>query len=240
MTALRYLYKAFVKKDEYSRYVLSEKAANIIYPNYIFSEYGRSFLNDKEFAAYYKKHVGDNVHSYDRKYFLSQLVKLTNHLDGDIAECGVFEGASAYLILERTTNRRKRMHLFDSFEGLSTPDALDGNYWVKGDLSITEQLVRENLPESNRILYYKGWIPDKFEMVADIKFSFVHLDVDLYRPTHDSLAFFYPRMVSGGIIVCDDYGFDSCPGAKKALDDFFLDKEEIINVPTGQAFIIKK
>ena len=76
MTALRYLYKAFVKKDEYSRYVLSEKAANIIYPNYIFSEYGRSFLNDKEFAAYYKKHVGDNVHSYDRKYFLSQLIKL--------------------------------------------------------------------------------------------------------------------------------------------------------------------
>jgi hypothetical protein len=77
-------------------------------------------------------------------------------------------------------------------------------------------------------------------MVADITFSFVHLDVDLYQPTHDSLAFFYPRMVTGGIIVCDDYGFDSCPGAKKALDDFFRDKEEIINVPTGQAFVIKK
>jgi hypothetical protein len=240
LTALEYLYKAFIKNDEYSRYVLSEKVANLIYPDYKFSEYGRSFLNDKDFAAFYEKHVGDNVHSYDRKYFLAQLVQLTNHLNGDIAECGVFEGATAYLMFERTTNIQKRMHLFDSFEGLPTPSAIDGNYWAKGDLSISEQIARENLPESKRILYYKGWIPDKFEMVADITFSFVHLDVDLYQPTHDSLAFFYPRMVTGGIIVCDDYGFDSCPGAKKALDDFFRDKEEIINVPTGQAFVIKK
>ncbi len=152
LTALQYLYKAFIKKDEYSRYVLSEKVVNIIYPNHIFSEYGRSFLNDNEFAAFYKKHVGDNVHSYDRKYFLSQLIKLTNNLEGDIAECGVFKGASAYLMFERTTNRQKKMHLFDSFEGLSTPEAIDGNYWVKGDLSINEKLVRRIFP--SQIEYY--------------------------------------------------------------------------------------
>jgi len=240
LTGLEYLYKAFIKNDEYSRFVLSEKVVNIIYPKYKFSEYGRSFFNDTEFAHFYKKHVGDNVHSYDRKYFLSQLIKLINNLDGDIAECGVFEGTSAYLMFERTTNKQKRMHLFDSFEGLSSPNAIDGNYWVKSDLSINEQVVRGNLPKSKRILYYKGWIPDKFDMVADIKFSFVHLDIDLYQPTHDSLVFFYPRMEVDGIIVCDDYGFDSCPGAKKALDDFFIGKEEIIKVPTGQAFIIKR
>ena len=240
LTGLKYWYKAFIHNDEYSRFALSEKVVNIIYPKYKFSEYGRSFLNDIGFSKFYKKHVGDNVHSYDRKYFLSQLVKLTNHLDGDIAECGVFEGASAYLMFERTESKRKRIHLFDSFEGLSSPSTVDGNYWVKGDLSMSEQVVRSNLPESERILYYKGWIPEKFTMVSDVRFSLVHLDVDLYQPTHDSLIFFYPRMDVGGIIVCDDYGFDSCPGAKKALDNFFIDKEKIIKVPTGQAFIIKR
>ncbi len=241
LTALKYCYEAYINNDEYSRFVLAEKIVKIIYPKYKFSEYGRSYFNDIEFSKFYKKYVGDNVHSYDRKYFLSQLVKLTNHLEGDIVECGVFEGASAYLMFDKITSVQKKMHLFDSFEGLSTPSVIDGNYWKEGNLSRSETIVRGNLPESERILYYKGWIPDKFEMVSNVKFSLVHLDVDLYQPTYDSLMFFYPRMEVGGIIVCDDYGFDSCPGAKKALDDFFTNKEEeIIKVPTGQAFIIKR
>ncbi|MBT3504632.1 MAG: methyltransferase [Piscirickettsiaceae bacterium] len=240
LTALKYMYKSFVQNDEYSRFVLSEKLVKIIYPGYKFSEYGRSFLKDKKFAEFYEKYEGENVHSYDRKYLLSQLVKLTDHLDGDVAECGVFEGASSYLMFERIEHKQKKMHLFDSFEGLSAPNDTDGGYWAEGDLSASERTVRENLPDSGKILYYKGWIPEKFYLVDNVKFSFVHLDVDLYQPTYDSLAFFYARMEAGGIIVCDDYGFDSCPGAKKALDEFFLDKEEIIKVPTGQAFVIKR
>jgi len=239
ITIPRYFYNAFIKGDEYSRFLISEKLVNIIYPKYKFSEYGRSFLNDKEFSEFYEKYVGDNVHSFDRKYFLSQLIKLTSYLTGDIAECGVFEGASA-LLMFKNANNTKKLHLFDSFEGLSLPSHIDGNYWVKGDLSISEQIVRKNLPESNNIGYHKGWIPDKFDSVKDIQFSFVHIDVDLYQPTYDSLAFFYSRMNTGGIILCDDYGFDSCPGAKKAFDEFLVNKEEIINVPTGQAFIIKR
>jgi len=240
LTVLKYFYKAFMKNDEYSRFFIAEKISNIIYPKYKFSEYGRSFLNDQNFSDFYEKYVGSNVHSYDRKYFLSQLVKLTYNLEGDIAECGVYEGATAYLMFERIKSKQKKLHLFDSFEGLSHPDdSIDGDYWVKGNLSISEKIVRKNLPESERILYYKGWIPDRFDDVSHIKFSFVHLDVDLYQPTYDSLVFFYPRMTSGAILVCDDYGFDSCPGAKKAMNDYFMDKEEIIKVPTGQAFIIK-
>jgi len=240
ITAFNYLYKSFVKNDEYSRFFLAEKIVNKIYPKYKFSEFGRSFLNDSEFTSYYEKYVGNNVHSFDRKYFLAQLIKLVDHVDGDVAECGVYEGASSLLMFERVRNTNKKLHLFDSFEGLSIPNDEDGTYWTKGDLSIPEQVVRGNLPKSDRILYYKGWIPERFHMVNDNKFSFVHLDVDLYQPTYDSLVFFYPRMVLGGIILCDDYGFDSCPGAKKAIDDFFMDKQEkIINVPTGQAFAVR-
>ena len=48
-------------------------------------------------------------------------------------------------------------------------------------------------------------------------------------------------MVKDGIIVCDDYGFSTCPGAKQAFDEFMKGKPEpIVHVPTGQCFIIKK
>src|SRR5437879_4756651 len=91
------------------------------------------------------------------------------------------------------------------------------------------------------VVYHKGWLPEKFQEVKDRRFSFVHIDVDLYQPTLDSLAFFYPRTTSGGIILSDDYAFITCPGQKKAMDSFFSDKpEEIVALPTGQGFVIKK
>ena len=33
-------------------------------------------------------------------------------------------------------------------------------------------------------------------------------------------------MIKGGIIICDDYNFDTCLGAKVAVDEFFESKPE--------------
>jgi hypothetical protein len=63
----------------------------------------------------------------------------------------------------------------------------------------------------------------------------------LYQPTFASVSFFYPRMNSGGLMLFDDYGFATCPGARRAIDEFFADKPEpIIDLPTGQAFVLIK
>jgi len=132
------------------------------------------------------------------------------------------------------------MHLFDSFEGLPEPGAEDGSYWHAGDLACSEEAARRNLAGFDRVEFYRGWIPSRFPDVADHRFCFVHVDVDLYRPTCEALEFFFPRLHPGGMLVCDDYGFDSCPGARRAMDDFFVDRRErIIHLPTGQGMVIK-
>jgi len=88
---------------------------------------------------------------------------------------------------------------------------------------------------------YKGWIPNEFPKVNNVKFAFVHIDVDIFQPTRDSLEFFYPRLVPGELFVFDDYGFDLCPSVTKAVDDFFLDKpERLVNLPSGGAFLIRR
>ena len=93
----------------------------------------------------------------------------------------------------------------------------------------------------DRCRYYKGWIPARFAEVSDRKFSFVHIDVDLYQPTRDTLDFFYERVSPGGVIVCDDYGSVLCPGARKALDEFMSDKpESLFHIPTGQSLVVKR
>lgn len=241
VTALKLLYKGFFGGDEYSRYLLAEGITQLIYPRYKFSEYGRLFLYDDEFIRWYESFESTNYRSLDRKYVLDQLMQLVTHIEGDTAECGAFRGASSYLICRRIKGLSKRHHIFDSFEGLSEPRPEDGTYWRKGDLASPEEIIRHNLGEFDFVDYYKGWIPDRFQEVADRRFCFVHIDVDLYEPTLKSLEFFYERMSVGGIILCDDYGFKTCPGAKKAMDEFFEKRpEKIVSLPTGQGFIVKR
>jgi len=238
---LRYLdfFRRFGAGDEYARFVLAEKISRLIYPRYKFSEFGRMFLYDRPFIRWYESALGrSNYHSLDRKYALDQLTLLAQHLPGDTAECGVYKGASSYLICRRMSGRGKLHHAFDSFEGLSAPSPEDGTYWRAGDLSVPEAEARATLGDFDFVVFHRGWIPATFSRVADRTFCFVHLDVDLYDPTRDSLEFFYDRMVPGGIILCDDFGFRTCPGAHRAMIDFFRDKpEEIVSLPTGQGLV---
>ena len=77
--------------------------------------------------------------------------------------------------------------------------------------------------------------------IKNKKFQFVHIDVDVFEPTLESLEFFYPRLIKGGIIVCDDYNGAQFPGATKAWDEYFKNKNVFFNysVPLGASFIIK-
>ncbi|HJW29970.1 MAG TPA: TylF/MycF/NovP-related O-methyltransferase, partial [Saprospiraceae bacterium] len=182
---------------------------------------------------------GFNAH---RKYALQQFLRLIEGIPGDTAECGVYRGCSSYIILQanKKSGFGRTHHIFDSFEGLSRPSGKDGQYWTENDLSIDENTVMKNLREFDRVKFYKGWIPHRFEEVSNRTFSFVHVDVDLYDPTLASIAFFYDRLNMGGIFVCDDYGFLTCPGATTAIQEFLVSKpEKMVSLPGGGGFFIK-
>ena len=109
---------------------------------------------------------------------------------------------------------------------------------IKKQFACSQEVVEQNLKEFEFIRYKKGWIPEKFFEAADMKFIFVHIDVDLYQPIKDSLEFFYPRTVPGGIIVFDDYGCLAFPGARQAIEEFMKDKKDFfIYLPSGEAFL---
>ena len=103
------------------------------------------------------------------------------------------------------------------------------------------EATRANLAEfGDAVKFYPGWIPERFHDVAECRFRFVHIDVDLYEPTRDSLAFFYPRVEDCGIIVCDDYWFTTCPGATRAVDEFLANKpEKMLPLAQGGGFLVK-
>lgn len=222
------------------RFSLLRRFASRIIPEYRFKWPQMDWWGDRDFDAYLRRfdeHDGNNA---DRRYAVAQLLRLMPAGSGDTAEVGAYRGAMSWLICAAGEGQRMH-HIFDSFEGLSNPAAVDGDHWSSGSLACDEGTVQRNLaPFAGRFKTYKGWVPQRFGEVENRRFVFVHIDVDLYEPTRDSLAFFYPRMAPGGIIVCDDWGFTSCPGATKACDEFLADKpEKMVGLSAGSGFLIK-
>jgi O-methyltransferase len=161
----------------------------------------------------------------------------TEKIPGEIAEVGVYKGGSAKLIREVT---QKPLHLFDTFEGLPelSPND-DPKSFKSGDCYATLDGVQSYLKGYVNVHFYKGLFPQTADPIRDIRFSFVHFDVDMYESTKSCLEFFYPRMSPGGAIISHDY--PGYIGVKKAFDEFFADKPEIIieTFGTGQALVIK-
>jgi O-methyltransferase len=224
---------------QYAGFTLLNRARRSLLPEYRLTEYMKLWFEDEGFIREYRR-FEDSDRSADRKFFIRELLKLVDELPGDTAEAGVYSGATSWFICEARTGQGGTHWAFDSFEGLSAPAGADGRYWTEGDLAVAEGPVRELLePYGARVI--KGWIPEVFDQAEMEPLVFVHIDVDLYEPTLASLEFFYPRMATGGVLVCDDYGFATCPGATRAIHEFMDGRPEpVLHCPTGQGIIIKR
>lgn len=185
--------------------------------------------------------------SPEKLYFLEYFAKSTFDIDGDIAELGVWRGGGAKFIADIFKDGcklNKNLYLFDSFEGMKKVDSNEDRHKI-GDFSDTsfqrvEALVAAPHSINISVVLKQGWIPATFTGLEDTKFSFAHIDLDLYEPIKDALSFIYPRLLRLGVLVFDDYGFASCPGARKAVDEFVAQVDEsLLVLGTGQAVLIR-
>ncbi len=243
MKKIALFFRNFFSNNEGQKLTALSDIGKYLFPDYRFCWPHMDWWKNEKFNKYLDKfdeREGFNTH---RRWMLHQLLRLTEGVPGDTAECGVYLGSSSFLICEanKSSELNRTHHCFDSFQGLSEPAKdVDGQYWGKGYLSVAESNARSNLAPFDNVKFYKGWIPERFNEVGKIEFSFVHIDVDLYEPTKDSIEFFYARMNEGAVCLCDDYGFNTCPGATKAMDEFLSDKpEKMLAMDSGSGFFIK-
>ena len=229
-----------------ARYYKVRQAIQAHCPEVTLPDYGRRLDHDGAFQNMMRETSPECDVSLERKYSLNELLKLALMTPGDLAECGSYNGGSAIFLARGILEGggRRRLCLFDSFEGLSEPDQTDGIHWqaghLKGDLETLQRRLA-TLGDTSFVEIFSGWIPERFGGVSERTFCLVHIDVDLYQPTRDSVEFFYPRMSPGGVMVFDDYGYVTCPGATKAVDEFMADKPEpIINLSSGGCFVMKQ
>lgn len=165
-----------------------------------------------------------------------------NNIEGDIVECGVWRGGSigaCILALLKANKTDKKIWLYDTFEGMNKPTDFDldinghlasermekedietSNLWAKAELDIVKENVSNfNYPSEN-INFIKGIVEETLlsSKLPD-KISILRLDTDWYESTKIELEILYPKLVSGGVLIIDDYGHWN--GCRKAVDEFF-------------------
>ncbi len=174
-------------------------------------------------------------------FMLYQLMEHAASAEGDVAEVGVYKGGTAMLLAHLARMQKKQLHLFDTFKGMPPTDP-EKDWHKEGDFSDTTlQSVQQFLQSYSNVQIYAGLFPETAGPIEEARFSFVHVDVDIYASVKSCCDFFYDRITEGGVIVFDDYGKVTCLGAKQAVDEFFMGKrEKPFYLPTGQSFLIKR
>jgi len=197
-----------------------------------------AFPNRYEFQSVIAHYPG----KVDRIKVLGQLLKSTITVPGNVAEFGVFMGHSALVLSDGITKcgAAKRLYLFDSFRGMPpTTQGLDS--FQEGDFNETSfERVQHLFRDHGHVTLVAGFFSETLSRTETGPLAFCHIDCDLYSSVLESIQYVYPRLSTGGIVVFDDYGFRTCVGARKAVDEFCrsVDRSPIY-LPTGQAVLIK-
>jgi O-methyltransferase len=185
--------------------------------------------------------------SADRCYVLLMLARQALRVPGAWVECGVYKGGTAMLLARvlAEAGRVATLHLFDTFQGMPRTDpSFDmhqaGDYADTSAGAVEARILAVIGDAPVRVDLCAGWIPDTFATAGIGRVALAHVDVDIHRSVIDCCEYLYPRLADGGMLVFDDYGFPTCPGARAAVDEFFRDKPETpLPLHTGQAIVHK-
>lgn len=170
-------------------------------------------------------------------YYL-EFLKQTDKIEGNVLELGTYKGVTTILFAKflELIESNKKIHTFDTFEGIPYEDKFSTAKNAKGSFGDTSlEFVKsqyEKFGVAERIIIHKGMFENTLNDLKDSCFSFVLLDCDVYDASKFCLPFVDKRL--NGIIAFDDYEQDMSRKARwgmtKAVDEFY-EKINMMPIP---------
>jgi O-methyltransferase len=163
-------------------------------------------------------------------------------LDGDFVECGVWRGfCSAVLTQYLDFQMQDRtFYLYDTFEGI--PPDLDSE---KHDSPLFREAglyesVLARFARYPNVRVVKGTVPDSFAQSVPERIAFMHIDMNSSKSEIATLEALFDRIVPGGLVVFDDYGWTGYQAQQVAEDAWTRRRgHRILELPTGQGLLIR-
>jgi hypothetical protein len=199
---------------------------------------------EPEFLALHELCCEHTMTSVERMYALWSATNyaVDNNLTGAFVECGVWRGGSvmlmAFTLLQRGDTTRE-IWLYDTFGGMTAPgpddvqtmtgrgatDILaehprtpDDPFWGIAPRAAVEANLRRTGYPFERFRFIEGDVATTLPESAPATIALLRLDTDWYASTRHELEHLYPRLVPGGVLIIDDYGY--WRGARKATDEY--------------------
>jgi len=217
----------------------------------------------------------DKYHVFNKSNILNTLywfdiAKVIEKVDGVIVECGVGRARSLINLIV-TFNlysnfkgfSKRKIFAFDSFEGFCEPSVHDisirnpqKGQWArspKNEFEYNEENIIKVIKsaglieEVKDVSFIKGFFQETTKQFDD-KIALLHLDGDLYESIISPLNNLSKHVVSGGVILFDDFILEDpeqnnerWPGARKAFYEFISKNNsyEIKTTVRGNPYLIK-
>lgn len=175
---------------------------------------------------------------------LNAFVLATRHIvrhdiPGAVVECGVWRGGSMQACARTLLSlgeKDRDLYLFDTYEGMTPPTAedlrrdgrsaqelldaqgKDRPIWAVASLEDVKEGFAGVAYPKERVHYVRGKVEDTVPGQAPEQIAILRLDTDWYASTRHELEHLYGRLVSGGVLLIDDYGY--WQGSRQAVDEF--------------------
>ena len=209
------------------------------------------FIHEPRFAKAYAAAAATNpwtgFSSHWRVYIVCWFAEYVKHLEGDFVECGVNTGAYAKAVIEYINFNalNKTFFLLDTYEGLVATQITEAekqagvaNY-LSAYSNVYEQVIDRF--KNDRVKIIKGMVPDTLPEITAQKIAYLSIDMNVWKPELDAMEYLWDRIVPGGILIHDDYGFPQHIHQKLGVDEFARSKQaRLLCLPTGQAILFKQ
>jgi O-methyltransferase len=214
------------------------------------------FLADSKFTAAFNRNAEQTGEEPGRAWRLHTLAWAAKHalkLEGDFVECGVFEGFMSSTLAEYLDFGKcgKTFYLYDTFEGFSPKYSSPADFGVHHEFFAFAQSVYgrpglhasvvERFKQYPNIKVIRGVVPDVLLQESPAKIAYCHIDLNSPAAEVGALNVLFDRIVPGGIVIFDDYGWREFAKQKDAEDVFAAERGyTILELPTGQGMLIKR
>ena len=219
-------------------------------------EYPQEFLENWQVIK--KKSSQDQ----ERNFTVYQLIKLHNKIFEGTKTCAIEFGTDrggTLTTISKFIKKDSNIYSIDSFgfhsdeikqnvskydehyHGSYKPFTKETRFKDFDHVKMTESLNLILKEKNSRLETIVGYFPNlnknDMKKIFNLKFSFVHLDFDLYQPTIDSFNFIKTRLEKGAIILFDDYNLINQEGVKKAVSDLNIDLDKSFQTQSGQLIL---
>jgi hypothetical protein len=213
------------------------------------TEHNAEFTRDPRFVEAYA--LGKATGSWGerdirwRAYVACWAASHAVRLEGDFVECGVNRGGLSRTVMHFVGFERldKRFFLLDTFAGIPEK-SISAEEWAlgrrPGGYAACFDAVQRTFAGYGNAELVRGVIPDTLTSVDTEKICYLSIDMNCVAPEIAAAEYFWQKMVSGGIMLLDDYSQMPFLPQKRAFDAFAARHGVmVLGLPTGQGIIIK-